>query len=457
MLQNAGSVFITTPQNGVISNANNITVTATGSSSDIVVATDAYAVGVYQFTSATVTLSAGRDLVVAQNGVQGVIVGGGSVSLHAGRNITFNTGAAANATANFNATMTAGGNITFMAGAQFVGAVLVQTGRGGVLSTLPGSSLVSQGVLTLRADSMTLQGDMNGVGGRVILEPVTLSRPIVPGSKTAPGSLDLDSTDLHLVQNASVLQIGTSQDTGGITVAGAIEASASWSTLSLVTAGAVREAGGLPPVQVPNLAVHAGTGVSLLTFVSTLAFSNKSGPVAISNFSTSLTVAAVDGLTSSINSGAATNLTTTGNLTFAASTSCPGTLTALTENNDLTLGNADITVDTGVTVSSRGNLLFEAFSNIDVQSGATLMTTGALTLNIGYQNVSGANNSVIAGRLSGLHPTVQGTGADSLLIYFSKGASPPAGLTFRPGPGSTLTINDAGSTGAHHDTLSPAR
>ena len=150
-------------------------------------------------------------------------------------------------------------------------------------------------------------------------------------STTFSSTLNLNQGDLNEV-TAGTLQIGSTADTGGITVDSAITAPAGWSTLDLENGGEITDNGtAANTITVGSLAVRSGGGVNLDTAVTDLAFSNTSTAVAIRNTG-ALTITTVDGLTTSTNTGSTTTLTATSPMTFAVNTTSAGTITAMTTN-----------------------------------------------------------------------------------------------------------------------------
>ena len=115
---------------------------------------------------------------------------------------------------------------------------------------------------------------------------MTTSEIIDVGTTANPapaGTLGLSDAELGDI-SAGTLQIGSTADTGGITVDSAITAPAGWSTLDLENGGEISgQRHRREQLTVGSLAVRSGGGINLDTAVTDLAFSNTSTAVAIRN------------------------------------------------------------------------------------------------------------------------------------------------------------------------------
>ncbi|WP_417680297.1 filamentous hemagglutinin N-terminal domain-containing protein [Roseibium sp.] len=242
----------------------------------------------------------------------------------------------------------------------------------------------SGGAISIQADTLQVNGSatfdplINAGTGTVSIKSKTAGRKIVLGGNSG-SSLSINNDVLDRIE-ADTLSIGDSS-AGSITIASSI-APAQVNTLSLTTGGAVVDGNASgTDVTVDSLAVRAGSGISLDTAVSYLAFSNTSGDVDFGNTG-ALTIASVDGLSSSSNAGT-TLLTAGGPITFAANVANGGSLTAAALESGV-VDTENITVNAGVTVQSTGgNLSLLAGDDVIVGSGATVSANSALTLSAG--------------------------------------------------------------------------
>lgn len=286
---------------------------------------------------------------------------------------------------------------------------LVATAAGSTLTVNGGNLLSTNGAITLRADDLTSTGTVNAGAGRVILEPVTVARVISLGANTL-GTLGLDDAELDRITTSSVLQIGNLTNTGGIQTAGTITAPAGWSTLALLTAGAITDTtpGAAADITVANLRLEAGTGIgstdALEINVIQLAFRNTtSGDVQITDTATGLTIASVDGLTTSSNTGGAVTLTALSPITFAVDTTSAGTRTA-TATESPTVNFDNITVNPGVTVSStNGNVVFQAGDRIILNGTVRALGAapgGSITLVSGFGDTDSDGGITLNGVVS---------------------------------------------------------
>jgi hypothetical protein len=269
----------------------NITITAKGASADIVTAGNQAAVTIGGTSNSTVTLIAGRDLVLGTGGTSGNVNGGGSVVLRAGGNITVDEGTIVGAFGAGNGvTATAGGNISLLQTGGITGAAItasgpapinLTTGAGGTFTLDSGAfGTVDSGGgdITISADRMTFNDPVNAGAAIVSLEPITFGRNIDVGTNSNPAHLGLLQSDLNNV-TAGILRIrgaiGTTVFTGSITVTAPItDVGTGWTTLSLIAEplGTITQGGG-DTLAVTNLQAAGLGGVTLNenNAVSTLA------------------------------------------------------------------------------------------------------------------------------------------------------------------------------------------
>jgi fibronectin-binding autotransporter adhesin len=434
-LANAGNLAATT--NGdIIKGPRDVTVQATGASSDIatggqsnlpcigglrsgavtvtagrdILLGDASGFGSVRSVSGSITLMAGRDLVMNANSDVSVLGGGGALTATVGRNITMLTSPGNLASPPAPALATSGGNIT------------VTTGAGGALTAAStGTNAVSSsgGNVTISADSMLLNQGIDAGRGIVTLQQVTGGRNIDLGLGTTAGDLDLSDAALGNV-TAGVLRIGRTDNSGNLTLTGQVTAHAGFSTLSLLTGGGVLDSNFTEPdIAVTNLAIQSASGINLDTAVSTLAFTNTAGFIFIRNTGGPLTVGSVDGLSASSNSGLTTNISAASPITFAANVTSAGTLTAMTAD-DGPVHTDNITVESGMSIDCNGgDVILEAGDDIVIDSGATVKSTTAnVDLRSGSSDTDGEGVMTIDG-------TVSAAGTVALNVNAANASEPP--------------------------------
>ena len=204
----------------------------------------------------------------------------------------------------------------------------------------------------------------------------------------AAGNLTVESATAGGANNLTLTTTGGTRD---ITIQ---DLDASGDTVIVTATGAIIDGGAGQEITAANAALRAATGIgsgnSLETTISNLAFSNTtSGSVQVTNTG-GLTIASVDGLATSSNVGTGTTtLTASSPVTFAVNTSSGGNLTANATEDAGAATNDDVTVNAGVTVqSTAGNVTFNAGDDIVITAGATVQATAAgaggdVTLNAG--------------------------------------------------------------------------
>lgn len=426
-LTNAGSITANR-LNDVVKGPDNISVKAIGAASDVLAGGNnglfsPSGPGTIASTGAgsTVSVIAGRDVLVgdAAAGLSGVgnVESAGTIVLTAGRNINVDVNSFVDAHGTGTLTATAGGNIsllqTVIGGARVTsegGAVSLIAGSGGtfnvnangggVFSTQSGGN----GAITISADDIAVPSGTIGAGtGTVTLQPTSSSRVIDLGTKSV-GNLGLTDAELAHV-TAGTLLIGNTSDTGNIEITAPLTAPFGYASLSLRTGGAIVDHNATEPdVQVTNLALRAGGGISLDTAVSNLAFSNIAGAVSIRNTG-GVTVTGIDGLTSSTNTGTTTTLSTSSPITFAVNTSSAGSLTATTSETasetttPLPPPDDNVAVNPGVTVQSTGgDVTLRAGDAIVINSAAQVLAPAG---NIDLRSGSGDNDNDASMTLNG--------------------------------------------------------
>jgi hypothetical protein len=341
--------------------------------------------------------------------------------------------------------------------------------------TLTVNGPLSASTVNLNADDMAINAPIQT--STVALRPVTPTRVIDLGTKT-PGDLGLTAAELAEI-TALLLRIGDTADPGDIRVTAAVSVTSNVLTgrgvneLSLLTGGAIVEAGGSIAGQGLNLQASRGIGdaAPLITEVGGVGFANLvSGAVRISNTADNETgsfgVGSPDGLTDSVNDGGATNLTTTGTMDMGGVISA-GTLTATAEGPTPPFGVDDIDA-AGALESTGGDVVLRAAHDVRVGVGGgeavVKSDAGNVFLDVGFGAPDGSGGAVIFGSLQGTNPTVNGDGGadagNTLLLDFADGAALPDGLTFNGNAAGhdTMTVSDAdGATmnGVNADADSP--
>jgi hypothetical protein len=404
VLNNTGSVTITTTNEAVATDNGTITIDAAGSSSDIVVGGGQPAI-VTLSSGNDITLQAGRNLVFGTGGTFGNVESGGSIALTAtSGSITldegtrveiFGTGSiAANANGSINllqtttagaAFLTEGGTITltcksFNAQSNAINAAF---GTGDVDATQSGGN----GNITINADSVTLADveSLNAGTGIVTIAPVTAGRTINLGTLVG-GQLALTDAELGNVSTSNVLRIGDAA-AGNIQVTAPIGAtSASYnSTLSLITAGTITQVAGITET---NLQAESGNGVTLTNAgnaISQVAGSTNGHAFSFTDQS-NLTVGTVDtvnGITTS-NGAVAVVVNTAGN--------------SLTVSQPINAGNANVSLTADVMSVAAAVQAGANIVTLDVFSGTqaiNLESTVGGTLSLLQADL----NEIIAGIL----------------------------------------------------------
>jgi hypothetical protein len=406
----SGSVFVTRNKD-VIKGPTSVAVTTTGTGSNIVTGGGNTGAGAAIVSNGAVTLNAAGTIFLGDSAAHlaGDVQAGGPIIVTAGQDLVLDEGSVLNDQGLGNITATAAGNITLqhtsLSGASVVthgGAIALNTGKGGTFTLASGTGgtvstalAAAPAPITVSADFMTISDPLTaGANGIVFLQPVTVTEPINLGTVVA-GQLGLTDAELKQV-TASVLRIGNSANTGGIVLSGAINQMGSgYQALALVTGGSITEAVG-GSLTVNRLALQAGNGIGnsalpLTTGASSIAFTNTSGVVNISNLQ-ALTITGVDTVTTATNTGTTTNVVSNGPLTVALSVTGTGSVTLQAQKpSSNPPPSTDLTINGGVTVKSTGpgtGVTLEAADNIFVPPSAIVgdLGTSFVTLTAGFAN-----------------------------------------------------------------------
>jgi hypothetical protein len=354
---NTGGITITVAGDALNDQNGTITLTATGATSDITTGGNQVAANINAL-GPNITLNAGRDVLVGSAGVRGSLTGGGGVILTAGRNVVINENSLVQS---FSApvTVTAGGNVsllaTTVAGARITGsgAITITTGVGGVFTLTSGAGgLVnsSSGGITVNADDMVIADPITSSGLVVTLRQAGATPRNIDLGTNSAGNLGLTNAELAFV-TAGTLRVGRTNNTGSITVSAPITNPAGWTTLSLLSGGAVGQSG-TGALTVPNLAVQAA-GVALNTNANTVTTVVGTASAAAFQFTSvgSLTVGTVDaivGVTATPSNVSLTVNLAGGTLTVSQAVTTTGATEALTA--DLMTINAALSDANGTVV-----------------------------------------------------------------------------------------------------------
>ncbi|HVX63386.1 MAG TPA: hypothetical protein VHC19_22385, partial [Pirellulales bacterium] len=378
-----------------------------------------------------------------------------------------------------------------------------------------GASVNSSGAnITVAADQMNIQGVIDAGSHIVALQPKTNNTTIDLGGADAPGTLGLTNAELAQV-TAGILRIGTTGGVNtNITLSSSItDAGAGWNTLSLLTNSGVSAtisqnsgasltvsnlyvfAAGVVNLTDPGNAVSQISGVAsgYISFVDSTSLtvadvepsigfhglgSLYSGAVSLTLLGTGdlLTVSNAIDMTQAGNSGDV--ILSADDMAINAAIKAPGKAVTLrqgsTTSRDVDLGIGATAGDLGIsgaeldqiTASSvtigrsdnPGSIVITApvtthagYSDLNLKSGGDinvdydLTTSGALSLN------AAGTTSIAAAVSASTTPTVTG---GSLLVDYTGGASLPQGMNFSTSTsGATLTVSDAGGSGANNYSL----
>jgi hypothetical protein len=283
--------------------------------------------------------------------------------------------------------------------------------------------------INLSADNMALNNNSPsstinaGTGGILTLTPFTPANTIAVGGPDAAGQLGIDNNDLSNV-TAKVVRIGSSAQTGAVTVDGTITTHTGYNTLDLIatgSGGAITQTTG--SIAVANLALQANAGIGSSPAIQVvgpinLAFDNTtSNNVQITSSGGALTINSVDGVTTSANhtlNGTVSLQAGTNPLTFAVNTSSSGTLSATTTEpaSETTGPEENITVNMNVAVESvGGDVDLTAGDSISTDSGSLLLATnGTVDLTAGMGDTDTDAVLTIGGTISAANITLSSPG-----------------------------------------------
>jgi hypothetical protein len=348
--------------------------------------------------------------------------GAGNIFLMAGGNINVDENSFVQANGTGNITATAGGNIsllhTHLVGVRIDtsgGTIILSTGAGGVFTsntTFPPNIFstnngASGGDITISADDMVINDPINAGTGIVTLQQATVTTQAITLGGGGSG-LGLSDAELGRI-TASVLRIGRSDNAGDITLDGQVKAHAGYSTLSLITGGAVLDTNATEPdIAVNSLAIRAINGISLDTAVSNLAVRNATaGNVRVANTG-GVTLKAVDTVDGSPGNEEG-DFAATGTTTFSAASPftyainfTSGSTINTTAGESATPSVDNITVNAAVTVqSTSGDVKFLAGDDIVINATASVLaTSGNIDFRTGFADADNEGIMTINGTVS---------------------------------------------------------
>ena len=409
---NQGTINVTNT-NEVIQTAGNITIQAVGAASDFQTGAQSAFNPVRSNGTGAVSVHADRDIVLGNVAGPGSIVTvGGPVSATAGRDLIIDVGSRLSVDAGAGSvTATAGRNITLQATGGATNARILSAGGDITLTTGAGSTFTAAGggagvnsaggKITINADVLSLSDPVNAGAGTVTFQPVAVGTGISVGS--AGTGLLVTQADINQV-TAGKLVIGSTANTGGITVTSAIAAPASVPEIDFVTGGAFTQNAGAT-VTVPTLTVTGNT------------------------------VAIGAGITAST----AATLTATTTLTINASLTPTGNFAA-SAGTDLTLAaGKTITVAAGKTLTLTAGA---------AGSGGTATIAGDLVAPSGATLNGGAGNDTFnVGPVSAALQVNGFAGSDTLNVTLTAGQTLPANITYAGGGGGSdrLAVQGGGT------------
>jgi hypothetical protein len=359
-----------------------------------------------------------------------------STDVAGGGDITFDSQARTLSTAGGSINFRAGGNLTVSTLSSGGGAVSLTAGTQATSLLATNGILTSGGDVTLSADTMTLRGSINAGTGIVTLAPFTPSNTIAVGGPDAAGQLGIDDNDLSNV-TAKVVRIGSTAQTGAITVDGTINTHAGFDTLDLIatgTGGAITQTTG--SIAVANLALQAAAGIG------TSAAPLKTALTSAATFGGGLAASAGTGGVFVSNDSAALNLTTVGTTSGVTAT---GGDVRITTTHDLTVSQPVSTATSGpnagavtLTGGTAAGSNFNVFAAISGSSASVLGGTGA---------------DVITVQTTGATPlTVDGQGGGDSIRVDLGALNAPVHVSETGSGSNTLTTNSAGLPARTGDT-----
>ncbi|MCX7142725.1 MAG: hypothetical protein NT123_16980, partial [Proteobacteria bacterium] len=189
---------------------------------------------------AAITAAAGPVSITSTGGFSnsGSISGSSGVTASAGTTFsdsgTITAGSGASVSATSGGDMTISGNVTGPAGVtlKVTGADRILTHSGGTISS-------TNSAVSLIADEMVLTSTVNAGSGAVVIKPNNAADAIQLGAaaaatNNAASTLELSNSELNTITTTGGLTIGASNNTGAITVAGALTPTAAQNGFTLL-------------------------------------------------------------------------------------------------------------------------------------------------------------------------------------------------------------------------------
>jgi uncharacterized repeat protein (TIGR01451 family) len=288
------------------------------------------------------------------------------------------------------------------------------------------------GNITLAADDIAINAAVTASTAIVTLEQgSTTTRPIDLGLGTTAGDLGISTTELGKV-TAGTLRIGRADNPGSITVTAPVSG---FVTITLSSGGSITDAAPFDTITATNLAIRAGTGISLDTKVSNLAVRNTtSGNVLVSNTG-AVTLTTIDTLNGSTgntlgNFGSGTTAFKAASpFTFAVNFTSGGTIATTTADNGA-IHTDNITVNSGVTVTSNGGDVVLDSGDDVVINGTVQSQTRDVDLVAGLGDTDGEGVVTINGNVSAVATvTLNVSATDAALAAGTPIATESAGST----------------------------
>ena len=298
-------------------------------------------------------------------------------------------------------------NVTEASGTLTVGAADIVTNSGVVMLiasaanksiiAASGSDIVTTGgsttgeAITLVSDNMSLGGAITAGNGLVALRPRTNGTAIQVGATAADGSLTLGllDTELTKISTTGGVTVGSTTNTGGITVVGAANVSAAYSGLTMLESdtGTINV----------NATLTTVGGVTLQTTSGNIAF-GASGAVTASGYTVTLSAAGgnIGGNAAAFTNVTATTLNATASSGIGATNALETIVSTVSFANTTNAVQVTNTLAGGLTVSGTNAgtgavNLTEASGNLTVGASDIVTNSGAVTL-----TASAANKSITA-------------------------------------------------------------
>ena len=322
------------------------------------------------------------------------------------------------------------------------------------------------GAITLTTDGINLSapGFINSGAGTTTIRTSSAGTQINLGGADAPGVLGLTSTELDLI-TAGTLVIGRNDiATGTIIVSSAI-APANTTTLILITSTNIS---GTSSITENNLALRAGTGISLSTEVSSLEAQTATGGISINNVglltlgdvtteiagvrvttSGDINIVNTGGIRTSNSflegvisqsgnifvqaNGAGANITTRNNSASTRNFDTKSGNLTLDAAQDIILGEAGFAGD----ILANGNLILNAGRNIivDYNTYADAVGSGTIVATAG-NNISVLRTAFVGSRITTMGGTITMTTGSNGLTTINSGSNPAIQSV-----GGAITIN----------------